>query len=205
MEIKIDSIEDVKKLIAGQHDSQNKIAVGYTGDNVEDNKTRKVGDKWFDADGNEWEQKKGYKMKLGKEWQQELHTYLTTFQNCPKDTCTCFLPKKLDEKMRSIHGMCFDCVVDMEHKIRLDGKWDEYEKRKLKENALAWLKEAEKDKDAVASELSRMEFSNDFGDNEKWKTPLNKEELLEKIEKEFAEFRKNFIEKLEIDLGERVE
>jgi hypothetical protein len=34
---------------------------------------------------------------------------------------------------------------------------------------------------------------------------LNKEELLEKIEKEFADFRKNFIEQLERDLGERVE
>ena len=50
-----------------------------------------------------------------------------------------------------------------------------------------------------------MEFTNDFGDNEKWKTPLNKEELLEKIENEFAEFRKNFIEQLERDLGETSE
>ena len=50
------------------------------------------------------------------------------------------MPKKIDQKMKRIHGMCFDCVVDMEHKIRLEGKWDEYEKRKVKENALAWLK-----------------------------------------------------------------
>jgi hypothetical protein len=105
--------------------------------------------------------------------------------------------------MRRIHGMCFDCVIDMEHKIRLEGKWDEYEKRKVKENAIAWLQEAEKDKNLIADELSRLEFSNDFGDIETWKTSLNKEELLEKIEKEFEEFKKNFIEKLEEDLGER--
>lgn len=205
MDIKIDSIQDVKKLLDGKHESQNKIAVGYIGEKTENDKDRKIGDKWFDEDGNEWEQKNGYKVKLGKEWQQELHNYLNTFQNCPKETCTCGMPKKIDEKMKAIHGMCFDCVIDMEHKIRLEGKWDEYEKRKVKENAIAWLKEAEKDKDAIANELSRMEFTNDFGDNEKWKTPLNKEELLEKIEKEFAEFRKNFIEQLERDLGERGE
>ena len=205
MDIKIDSIQDVKKLLDGKHESQNKIAVGYVGDNVEEKISRKIGDKWFDEDGNEWEQKKGYKIKLGKEWQQELHEYLNSFPNCQKETCTCGMPKKIDQKMKRIHGMCFDCVVDMEHKIRLEGKWDEYEKRKVKENALAWLKEAEKDKDAIASELSRMEFTNDFGDNEKWKTPLNKEELLEKIENEFAEFRKNFIEQLERDLGETSE
>lgn len=205
MDIKIESLADVKKLLAGQHDSQQKVQVGYTEINKDDNVSRKIGDKWFDDDGNEWEQRNGYRIKLGKEWQQELHDYLNTFPNCQKESCTCMFPKKLDEKMRRIHGMCFDCVVKMEHKIRLEGKWDEYEKRKLKENALAWLAEAERDKDAVASELSRMEFTNDFGDNEKWTTPFNKEEMLEKIENEFAEFRKNFIEKLEKDLGEKVE
>jgi hypothetical protein len=205
MEIKIDSLQDVKKLLAGEHDSQNKVQVGYGGEKSEDNEVRQVGDKWFDADGNEWEQKNGYKIKLGKVWQQELHEYLNTFTNCPKETCTCGMPKRLDEKMRRIHGMCFDCVIDMEHKIRLEGKWDEYENRKVKENAIAWLAEAERDKNLIADELSRLEFSNDFGDIEKWKTSVNKEELLEKIEKEFSEFRKNFIEQIEKDLGERIE
>jgi hypothetical protein len=203
MDIKIDNIDDVKKLLVGEHESQNKITVGYDGVNKDESVVRQIGDKWFDSDGNEWEQKNGYKVKLGKEWQQELHEYLNTFPNCPKETCTCGMPKKIDQKMKKIHGMCFDCVIDMEHKIRLEGKWDEYEKTKLKENALAWLAEAERDKNSIASELSRMEFTNDFGDNEKWKTPFNKEEMLEKIENEFAEFRKNFIEQLERDLGER--
>ena len=205
MDIKIDGLNDVKKLIAGQHESQQKVQVGYTEENKEDNTSRKIGNKWFDEDGNEWEQRNGYKIKLGKERQQELHEYLNKFPNCPNETCTCSMPKKLDEKMKRIHGMCFDCVIDMEHKIRLEGKWDEYEKRKVKQNALAWLVDAERDKNSIASELSRMEFTNDFGDIEEWKTPFNKEEMLEKIENEFAEFRKNFIEQLERDLGERSE
>ena len=204
MELKIESLDDVKKLLAGEHESQNKISVGFTEDK-KDNQTRQIGDRWFDEDGNEWEQRKGYKIKLGKEWQQELHEYLNSFPNCPKETCTCGMPKRLDQKMKRIHGMCFDCVIDMEHKIRLEGKWDEYEKTKVKNNALAWLQEAERDKNVIASELSRMEFTNDFGDIEEWKTPFNKEEMLEKIEKEFEEFRNNFIKKLEEDLGENVE
>jgi hypothetical protein len=84
MEIKIDSLQDVKKLLAGEHDSQNKVQVGYGGEKSEDNEIRQVGDKWFDADGNEWEQKNGYKVKLGKEWQQELHQYLNTFPTVRK-------------------------------------------------------------------------------------------------------------------------
>jgi hypothetical protein len=204
MEIKIENIQDVKKLLAGEHDNQNRIQVGYAGEKLEDTEIRKVGDKWFDSDGNEWEQKNGYTVKLGKEWQQELHSYLKSFPNCRKETCTCNMSKRLDEKMRRIHGMCFDCVIDMEHTIRLEGKWDEYERQKLKENALAWLTEAENDKNSIAEELSKVDFANEFGDSEKWNVPIHKEGLLEKIESEFKEFKENFIEKLDKELEEGV-
>lgn len=194
--VKIDSVQDVKELLKGNHASQNVIQVGYDGE-VEEKITRKIGDRWTDSDGNEWEQKEGYSIKLGKDWQQELHSYLTTFPNCRKETCTCTLPKRIDEKMRMIHGMCLDCVTEMEHKIRLEGKWDEYEQSKMKENALSWLAEAEKDKNIIANELSKAEFVNSFGDVEKWDTNKTKEELLTKIEEEFQKFREDFIQKLE--------
>lgn len=196
--VKIDSMDDVKQLLKGEHVSQTSVQVGYNGE-VEEKVTRKIGDRWKDADGNEWEQKEGYSIKLGKEWQQELHTYLNSFPNCPKETCTCTLPKRMDDKMKKIHGMCFDCVIDMEHKIRLEGKWDEYEKQKMKENALAWLEEAERDKNLIAEELSKLEFANSFGDSEKWDTGVTKEQILQKIEEEFEKFREDFIKKLEND------
>lgn len=195
-DVKIDSIKDVEKLLQGTHASQNVIQIGYNGE-VEERVTRKIGDRWKDGDGNEWEQKEGYSIKLGKEWQQELHQYLKGFPNCQKEVCTCTLPKRLDEKMKAIHGMCFDCVVQMEHKIRLAGKWDEYEKEKLKQNALSWLAEAERDKNLIAEELSKASFVNSFGDVEKWDTNNTKEELLTKIEEEFLRFREDFIQKLE--------
>ena len=204
-DIKIDSIQDVQNLLTGKHESQTKLQVGYDGV-VEEKITRKVGDKWFDADGNEWEQKEGYALKLGKEWQQDLHEYLNSFPNCPKETCTCSMPKRLDEKMKAIHGMCFDCVVDMEHKIKLEKRWDEYEKEKMLKNGMAWLAEAERDKNLVVEELSKLDFANSFGDSEKWDVGVTKEQLIQKIENEFAEFRKNYIEKLEKDLyGEKLE
>jgi hypothetical protein len=195
--IKIDGVEDIKKLLHGEHAEQQKVTVGFIPDTEKQTESRKIGDRWFDADGNEWEQKEGYTVKLGKEWQQELQTYLKSFPNCRKETCTCSIPKRLDEKMRRIHGMCFDCVIDMEHKIRLQGKWDEYERMKIKENALAWLKEAEKDKDAIAEELSKLDFANEFGDSEKWTVNISKEDLLKKIEAEFEEFKRDFIDKLD--------
>jgi len=66
--------------------------------------------------------------------------------------------------------------------------------------------EAERDKNLVVEELSKLEFANSFGGSEKWNVGVSKEELIEKIENEFQEFRKNYIEKLEKDLyGERGE
>jgi len=198
-DIRIDGVKDVEKLLHGEHESQNRISVSVP-ETKKKEIDRKVGDTWVDEDGNKWEQKNGYKIKLGK--LDELRTELRQFKNCPKETCTCVTPKRLDEKMRSIHGLCFDCVVTMEHKIRIAGKWDDYEKGKLKENALSWLKEAERDKDLIADELSKVEFHNDFGDREKWDVGKTKEEFLEKINQEFKEFKENFIEKLEEQLGD---
>jgi hypothetical protein len=109
------------------------------------------------------------------------------------------MPKRMDEKMKKVHGMCLDCVVEMEHKIRLEGRWDEYERDKVKQNALAWLAEAEKDKNLIAEELSKVEFANSFGDSEKWVTGTTKEQILQKIEEEFDRFRQDFIKKLEND------
>ncbi len=194
--VKIDNINDVKQLLKGEHTSQTSIQTGYTGE-PEEKITRKIGDRWKDEDGNEWEQKEGYTMKLGKDWQQELHGYLNTFQNCPKEVCTCTMPKNIDNKMKTLHGMCLDCVTEMEHKIRLQGKWEEYQREKIKQNALSWLTEAEKDKNLIAEELSKVDFVNEFGDIEKWDAGKKKEELLQKIEDEFQKFREDFIQKLE--------
>jgi len=203
-DIKIDGIQDVKDILNGKHSYQNKIQVGFVPTELP-KEFREVGEKWFDSDGNEWEQKQGYAVKLGKEWQQELHQEITSFPNCQKEVCTCnsLTLKRLDEKMRKLHGMCFDCVVSMEHRLRIENKWDDYQKDRMKENALAWLAEAERDKNVIADELSRLEFVNGFGDVEKWETGKTKEELIIKIEEEFKKFREEFLNKLENpDVGE---
>lgn len=192
---KIDGIKDVHKLIHGEHESQQKIQVSVPDKPVEYIK-RDIGDKWTDANGDEWEQKNGYISRVTKF--DEIREYVNSFQNCPYDTCKCnkWTAKRLDEKMRILKGLCFDCVIKMEHKIRLAGKWDEYEKGVLKENALSWLREAEADKNVIVDELSRLEFPNEFGDVEKWDTGNTKEELLNNIEESFSIFRKKIFEQV---------
>jgi hypothetical protein len=197
-DIKINGIEDIKDILKGNHSYQNRIQVGYKPEE-QPKPIREVGEKWFDSDGNEWEQKSGYAVKLGKEWQQELHQEVTNFPNCQKETCTCnsLTMTKLDEKMRKLQGMCFECVTSMEHKLRIQNKWDDYERDKMKQNALAWLTEAEKDKNLIAEELSKLQFANEFGDTENWEVGKTKEDFIKQIEDEFQKFREDFINKLE--------
>jgi hypothetical protein len=123
------NVESLKQMLQGKHTTQNKIQV--TVGDYAPTVSRKVGEKWTDEDGNEWEQKEGYATKLGKEWQQELRKELSTFSNCPKEVCTCTLPNHLDKKMKAIHNMCFDCVIAMEHKLRIQGKYKEFYKSNI--------------------------------------------------------------------------
>jgi hypothetical protein len=102
--------------------------------------------------------------------------------------------------MKSIHGMCFDCVIDMEHKLRLQGNYKEYEQEKMKQNALAWLQQAERDKDAVIEELTKtLTFVIADGDVETWKNNTDPEKLKEQIEEEFLKFKNDILSKFEVN------
>ena len=58
---------------------------------------------------------------------------------CP--SCGKVMKKRLDDKMWRLYGHCFDCQLDFEHKLRLEGKYEEWEKQKVKENKISFLKE----------------------------------------------------------------
>ena len=56
---------------------------------------------------------------------------------CPK--CNKAMKKRLDNKFWRIQGVCFDCILEMENKLRIDGKYESYEKRKVLQNRLSWV------------------------------------------------------------------
>jgi hypothetical protein len=42
---------------------------------------------------------------------------------------------------RIVIAVCFDCVLEMENKLRIDGKYESYEKRKVLQNRLSWVED----------------------------------------------------------------
>jgi hypothetical protein len=191
---KLRNINAVKQLLSGNHKSQTKKTFSF--DVSEIKKQREVGEIWTekDAAGNEvtWEQCKGYKIQHGNfdELRKELDQL-----SCP--SCSNSLSKRLDKKMMSIHKMCFDCVVKMEHELRLDGKWEEYEKSKVKENILAWLKEAEVEKNELVFLFRNpTQFINQDGSLEKWSQVGDTEEIISKIESDFEKLKEDLLSKV---------
>jgi len=203
---KLQNIKAVQQMIAGTHKFQTRKAIGFSDAKSAAKKSlrHEVGDIWEETDskGNVYiiEQKDGFRIKKTKNSDlfQEVRDELRAFPNCQKQTCTCYQANQLDEKMQKIHGMCFDCVIEMEHRLKKDGTFDEYAHNKIRENALAWLRDAEQDVVMLKqtyTEASKFVLNAD-GETESFSARMTPEEFEEKIEKSFAEFKENFLKKL---------
>jgi succinylglutamate desuccinylase len=105
---------------------------------------------------------------------------------------------KYNKKMWRIHKMCFDCVIEMEHELKKQGTYQEYEQNKIRENALAWLRDAERDVELLKQAYTQaQEFvSNSDGITETWTAKMTAEEFDQTIQKQFEEFKTKFLENL---------
>ena len=154
--------------------------------------TKRVeGDEWEEG-GKLWTIKNGIKRTVTK-MDQARKEFLTPLA-CPE--CGSPMKHHLDEKMWNIHKMCFDCVIDMEHQLRIEGKYNDYEKQKVKENALAWLRDAEKDVEDLVNAYKYASFVNQDGSVENWAGGLSPEEFENKVRGEFEKFKIDFVDKL---------
>lgn len=125
---------------------------------------------------------------------------------CPK--CELVMNKKLDNKMYWIHNMCFDCVIEFETKMRIEGKWEEYEKNKIKENIRSYIKETEGQvKEAKVNIEKESVFVNVVNESlgsvhyEKWNASSgdienHKKEMDDILSKMYADFEETFGEKV---------
>jgi ribosomal protein L37AE/L43A len=55
--------------------------------------------------------------------------------------CKKTMKKKLDDKFWRLFGHCWDCQIQFEHKLRLEGKYDEWSTNRAKNNQRAWVED----------------------------------------------------------------
>lgn len=161
------------------------IKVGYTGD-VNKFIIRKVGERWTDAAGKEWEQKDYGPVAVTR--------VSDIIREEMAQKCTCCNREirwgsKQDQKMYYRTKKCFDCLVEEETTLRIKGKFKLYETKKLLENELSYLNDIRQklreSKDYLASEQSKkLTYVNSNGSVEEWDNSV-RAELVEHVEKDW--------------------
>ena len=196
---KLNNIRAIRQMLDGQHKTQTKTSVGYQKSN--EVVSREVGDTWIDEHGDEWVQHKGFKIKKGK--LDEIRALIESKKmptHCPK--CNEPMIKRLDKKFWVLEKHCFDCQVAFEHNLRIEGKYESYEKEKVLKNAEAWLKDAEQEAmEIVAAMRNPITYADVEGNIEEWSGGRSADEIADKIEAGFKKFKEDFINKLKQDLA----
>ena len=92
------------------------------------------------------------------------------------------MKQRLDDKMWGLYGHCFDCQVKFENRLRIEGKFKEWEKEKIKQNKISFIKDSIQKIEEWKNEKS-PEFYNNVGVNypelqkEKWNVDMKKVEM----------------------------
>ena len=114
------------------------------------------------------------------------------------------MKKRLDDKMYRLHNHCFDCQIKFESKLRAEGKYEQWEEKKVLNNQLSYVKDQIESIEGWKEEASKpFESMDSVGvkdielQKEKW--TQNKEQV-EKMSKEALEE----LNKLKEDVEEKL-
>ena len=179
-EFKRKDVERMRNLIKGDTGKSAELQVGYT-TKKEDHKE---GDIWEEG-GKKWTIKDGIKQTYTKLDKIKKEALLPLF--CPN--CKSLMKHRNDIKMYKIHNKCFNCVIEMEHQLEIEGKYDEYERNMIAKNAESYLDDLEAYLTEAINE-SNTSYVSERGEVERWKGGIDKEKFTSEIEENFKGFRK---------------
>jgi len=162
-------VQRMRNIITGNAGGITGVQVGYN----KQQQDYQENDIW-EENGKQWTIKNGIKQTVTKH--DKLRQLVTMPLSCP----TCHKPLKntdINKKMWNIHHMCFDCVIEMEAKIKLEGKWDEYEKQMMNANKDFIVNDFEEAFDNFINSQNESYFT-EQGDIESWSGgKINEEEI----------------------------
>ena len=179
-------VNRARNLIMGKSGASSETQVGYKKKRIE----YKEGDVWKE-NGKTWTIKDGIKQTISKLDAIKKEVFMPLC--CPK--CSKVMKKRLDKPNYKVHKMCFDCVVDYEHKLRVNDEYDDYVKKLQLKNRLTEIDEMENMFLELANQ-SNEGFVSEHGEVERWKGGIDKEKISHEIIKAAQEGRKKIQEEL---------
>lgn len=172
-------VQRMRNLITGNSGDRTQIQGGWENKKID----YKEGDIW-EEDGKKWTIKNGIKQSI---------TKLDRFKhliNLPLTCPNCSKPMRQDElnkKAYLIKNTCFDCMIKWESQLKLEGKYQEYERKIINDNKNASLEEFEQALDAWL--LEKDTFVSEEGDIENW-SGGDKTKMYEEIKAKIEELKK---------------
>ncbi len=157
-EFKERDVQRARNLLTNKAGDRTAIQAGYEKETID----RKEGDVWEES-GKKWTIKNGIRQTVTK--LDSLKKLVVLPLACP----TCNKSMKitdLNKKMYAIHGKCFDCVIEMETRLKAEGKYLEYEKKMLNGNKNSYLTDLEQALDDWMKESNT--FVSEDGEVEGW-------------------------------------
>ena len=173
--IKESKVQRMRNLVTGNYTANTKVISGYTPEIIE----RKEGDIWKEK-GKTWTIKNGIKRTFTKldKARKMLHVPLT----CPK--CEKKMNHPAHKQMYNRWGMCLVCVTTWEHKMKLDGTYDEWHKQFDEQNFNAFIKDVQQEYEEWLNSRNAQHYITESGDIEDWSGGKSNEELAEDFKQE---------------------
>lgn len=176
-------VQRMRNIISGRTGDKTGVQSGYEKIRQE----YKEGDVW-EENGKQWTIKNNIKQTVTKF--DKIKKLVELPLSCP--SCNKHMPAtELNKKMYSIHNTCFDCVIEMETKLKIKGRYAEYEKSLLNSNKNHilidleqvldnWINETDSfvSEDGVVESWSKGKGNDEFYKNAKENIKILKEKEL---------------------------
>ena len=122
---------------------------------------------------------------------------------CP--SCNKTMKSHLDDKMYRLYNHCFDCQIKFENKLRIEGKFESWERKKVLKNKLSWIDEQKQGVEEWKEQAQKpIEAHNSVGVNEielereKWDVDVNRiNEMATEAVEQFEKMKLETQEELE--------
>tara|TARA_R110000796_G_scaffold51097_1_gene120542 strand:+ start:599 stop:1177 length:579 start_codon:yes stop_codon:yes gene_type:complete len=149
-----------RNIISGNTSDRTRIQVGFEKSEIK----HEEGDVW-EVKGKTWTIKDGIKQTVTKF--DNLKQLVVLPLKCP----SCKGAMKVNtynKKMWAVHKKCFNCVTEEETQLRIEGKFEDYEKSMLNQNKNDFADEYEKILDDFINNPQNVEFFSEAGHAEGW-------------------------------------
>ena len=166
-------VNRIRNLVQGKQGKKTTQSVGYS----KSQEFYKEGDIW-ESQNQTWTIKNGVKQNITKLDKAKKAVKVPLFCPC----CSKLMKKHMDPQYYKVHKMCYDCVIDKEHEIKKQGKWEEYHNQIHNSDIDGIITDYKAFIEATLNE-SNESFITEGGDVENWVGGINKERAEEALEK----------------------